>query len=117
MRGEPDDEALQSMRCGGLDIRGSITRPPLKVSRLDKSKVNSVLSPPCMGMDRPGTWLEIVLNEGKNRQVRRMTAATGHPTIRLVRVAIGFLSLLEITLEPGQWNMIQPKYVLNGEFV
>jgi len=47
-------------------------------------------------------WLEITLTEGRNRQVRRMTAAVGHPTLRLVRVRIGMWSL--DGLRPGEWN-------------
>ncbi|HSM83493.1 MAG TPA: pseudouridine synthase [Nodosilinea sp.] len=54
----------------------------------------------------PTAWLEITLQEGKNRQVRRMTAAVGHPTLRLVRVAIAHLQLG--SLSPGQWRPITP---------
>jgi 23S rRNA pseudouridine2457 synthase len=50
----------------------------------------------------PTAWLRIVLREGKKRQIRHMTAAAGHPTLRLVRVAIGPLTLRN--LEPGQWR-------------
>jgi 23S rRNA pseudouridine2457 synthase len=50
----------------------------------------------------PDTWIEIKLTEGKNRQVRRMTAAIGHPTLRLIRTAIGSLS--EKNPEPGAWR-------------
>ena len=50
----------------------------------------------------PTAWLEIMLTEGRNRQIRRMTAAAGHPTLRLVRVAIGAWSL--DGLKPGQWE-------------
>jgi 23S rRNA pseudouridine2457 synthase len=49
-------------------------------------------------------WLEITLFEGRNRQVRRMTAAVGHPTLRLVRIAIGELSLSQLKLAPGAWR-------------
>jgi 23S rRNA pseudouridine2457 synthase len=50
----------------------------------------------------PTAWIELTLSEGRNRQVRRMTAAVGHPTLRLVRLAIGKLHLEG--LEPGKWR-------------
>lgn len=52
----------------------------------------------------PDSWLEVVLVEGRNRQVRRMTAAVGHPTLRLVRVRIGRLALGD--LAPGRWRVL-----------
>jgi 23S rRNA pseudouridine2457 synthase len=52
----------------------------------------------------PDCWLSLELTEGKNRQVRRMTAAIGHPTLRLVRVRIGRLTLESLDLAPGQWR-------------
>jgi len=55
----------------------------------------------------PTSWLEIELREGRNRQVRRMTAAVALPTLRLIRVAIGGYHLPE-SLEPGQWIEISP---------
>lgn len=54
----------------------------------------------------PTTWVELTLTEGKNRQVRRMTAAVGHPTLRLVRVRIGGLGLRELGLGPGEWRRL-----------
>jgi 23S rRNA pseudouridine2457 synthase len=54
----------------------------------------------------PTTWLRLVLTEGRKRQVRRMTAAVGHPTLRLVRVGIGPLELGN--LEPGSWRDLTP---------
>ena len=53
----------------------------------------------------PDTWIELAIREGRNRQVRRMTAAVGHPTLRLVRVAIGPYAL--DGLEPGRWRQIE----------
>jgi 23S rRNA pseudouridine2457 synthase len=52
----------------------------------------------------PDSWLSIVLKEGKNRQVRRMTAAVGYPTLRLIRVRIGRLWLGD--LGPGKWRRV-----------
>jgi 23S rRNA pseudouridine2457 synthase len=54
----------------------------------------------------PDCWIGLELIEGKNRQVRRMTAAVGHPTLRLLRVRIGKLTLKEIA--PGKWKTLSP---------
>jgi 23S rRNA pseudouridine2457 synthase len=54
----------------------------------------------------PTAWLRLVLTEGRKRQVRRMTAAVGHPTLRLVRVGIGPLELGN--LQPGEWRELAP---------
>jgi 23S rRNA pseudouridine2457 synthase len=50
------------------------------------------------------SWIRLTLTEGKNRQVRRMTAAVGFPTLRLVRVSIGALTLDQLDLAPGNWR-------------
>jgi 23S rRNA pseudouridine2457 synthase len=55
----------------------------------------------------PTSWLELTLTEGKNRQVRRMTAAVGYPTLRLIRVDIGNLRLGDLHLEPGKWRELR----------
>ncbi|MCI0519621.1 MAG: pseudouridine synthase, partial [Chloroflexi bacterium] len=57
----------------------------------------------------PTTWLKIVLREGKKHQVRRMTAAVGYPTLRLVRVAVGGLTLAG--LSPGGWRAVAPEEI------
>jgi 23S rRNA pseudouridine2457 synthase len=56
----------------------------------------------------PDAWLSLALTEGKNRQVRRMTAAIGHPTLRLIRVRIGQLNLAALDLAAGQWRELTP---------
>jgi len=55
----------------------------------------------------PTSWLCLVLSEGKNRQVRRMTAAVGLPTLRLIRTGIGGFSLASNPLMPGEWQEVQ----------
>jgi len=55
-------------------------------------------------MSVPTAWIELTLREGRNRQVRRMTAAVGHPTLRLVRVALGEFTLTG--LNPGEWRTL-----------
>lgn len=60
----------------------------------------------------PTAWLELSLTQGLNRQVRRMTAAVGHPTLRLWRVAIGALHLKDLDIEPGEWRELSEAEVL-----
>lgn len=59
-------------------------------------------------VNSPTNWLAITLTEGKNRQVRRMTAAVGLPTLRLIRIAIGPFSLENYPLWPGEWKEVSP---------
>lgn len=61
----------------------------------------------------PTAWLRLTLTEGKNRQVRKMTASIGHPTLRLVRSEIGGIKLDDLGLEPGQWRKLTPEEVAN----
>jgi 23S rRNA pseudouridine2605 synthase len=97
--GVPDAEALRALREGLSLGDGTVTRPA-KVRVLGMPRGQGGASSRSEG---PGsTWLEIVLTEGKNRQVRRMGAAVGHEVLELVRVRIGRLSLGE--LAPGEWR-------------
>ncbi len=59
----------------------------------------------------PATWIEVIVREGRNRQVRRMTAKAGHPTLRLIRAAIGRATLEG--LAPGTWREIDPGSLWN----
>jgi len=99
VEGLPDTAALQRLQQG-IIIQNYKTRPT-------KVKLITPDVPPRHPPIRyraaiPTTWLEITLTEGKNRQVRRMTAAVGFPTLRLIRVAIADLSIAG--LKSGQWR-------------
>jgi len=102
VEGTPDETALAALRAG-VDLGDFVTRP-CKVRRLAEPDWLWPRDPPVRFRKTvPTCWLEIVLREGKNRQVRRMTAKVGLPTLRLVRVAIGNWDLGG--LAPGQWRM------------
>jgi 23S rRNA pseudouridine2457 synthase len=97
----PSVEALSQLRHG-VAIKGQRTRPA-KIELLDKAPQLFPRSVPIRYRQKiPTAWLKITLQEGRKRQVRRMTAAVGHPTLRLVRIAIGPISLGN--LQPGQWR-------------
>lgn len=100
--GVPSAEALRVLREGAPLGRGETSRP---------ARVRS------LGSRRDGTWLEIVLTEGRNRQVRRMCAAVGHDVLDLVRVRVGRLGLGD--LPPGRWRRLEAQEVrlLEGRVV
>ena len=89
VEGLPTPGAVESLRRGGLVIQGHRTRP-CGVAVLAEAPVVPPRDPPVRFRKAiPTSWIELTLIEGKNRQVRRMTAAVGFPTLRLIRVAIG----------------------------
>ena len=97
----PDEDALERLRQGVV-IQDYRTRRA-KVKLLPAEPSLPPRDPPIrFRKNVPTAWLEMTLFEGKNRQVRRMTAAVGFPTLRLVRVAIAHLSI--VGLDPGQWR-------------
>ncbi|HZT39317.1 MAG TPA: pseudouridine synthase [Bryobacteraceae bacterium] len=101
VEGVPDEMAIRRLETGVL-IAGYRTRPA-KVRLCDAEPDLPPRDPPVRTRKSiPTTWLEITLTEGRNRQVRRMTAAVGYPTLRLVRVAIGNLRIDD--LAPGKWR-------------
>ncbi|MEM9349797.1 MAG: pseudouridine synthase [Pseudomonadota bacterium] len=99
VEGTPDATDLDTLRTG-VTLKDGRTRP---------AEVEVIAPPDLWARDPPvrfrksvpDAWLKLTLREGKNRQIRRMTAAVGHPTLRLVRVAIGPWELGQ--LQPGQW--------------
>ncbi len=99
----PDDAALARLERG-VAIGGHQTLP-CRVRRLEPAPdLPPRVSPVRFRKNVPDCWLALELTEGKNRQVRRMTAAVGHPTLRLVRVRIGGLTLASLELAPGKWQ-------------
>ncbi len=104
VEGKPEETILQDMRHG-LELNDGLTRPA-RVSALTQAPELWPRVPPIRKRrDQPTSWLEISLREGRNRQVRRMTAAIGHPTLRLIRARIGDWSLDE--LQPGDFHQVQ----------
>lgn len=101
----PDAAALQKL-CQGLVIQNYRTRPAQARLLLPEPDLPPRDPPIRFRKQVPTAWLELTLTEGRNRQVRRMTAAVGFPTLRLVRVAIAHLRLQG--LQPGQWRDLTP---------
>jgi len=110
VEGTPDEEQLQMLR-DGVELNDGRTR---------RASTRILQTPPALWPRDPPVrfrktvpdhWIELVIGEGRNRQVRRMTAAVGLPTLRLVRVAMGEFSLDE--LQPGHWKRLQPTHPLS----
>ncbi len=102
----PDEHALVQLRTGVI-VKDYRTRPA-QARLLETDLYLPDRDPPIRQRQSiPTAWLELVLTEGKNRQVRRMTAAVGFPTLRLVRMAIGFIQLAD--LAPGCWRELSAK--------
>lgn len=101
VEGTPDAAALSALQHG-VTLKDGPTRPA-KARLCAEPHWLWPRDPPIrVRKSVPDTWLELTITEGRNRQVRRMTAHVGHPTLRLIRVAIGEWSLGR--LEPGAWR-------------
>ena len=101
VEGMPGDDALAALRRG-VTVGGRRTKPA-DAKRIDAPPGLWPRDPPIRYRKSvPDSWLEVTLREGRNRQVRRMTAAVGHPTLRLIRAAVGPWRL--DGLAPGEWR-------------
>ena len=100
VEGEIDEQALQQLR-EGVTLKDGPTRPA-RARHLQTPDIWPRTPPIRYRTNIPTSWLELSLREGRNRQVRRMTAAVGFPTLRLIRVAIGDWRLED--LQPGEWR-------------
>ena len=97
----PNPTALNQLRIG-VELKGRRTRPA-KIKLLQtEPQLFPRDTPIRFRKNVPTAWLEIRLREGRKRQIRRMTAAVGHPTLRLIRIAIGPIHL--VNLKPGDWR-------------
>jgi pseudouridine synthase len=97
----PDDEALRKLRSG-VTLKDGITRPA-KVELLDADPDLPERPVPIrFRKNVPTAWLQVTITEGRNRQVRRMTAAVGFPSLRLVRIGVGPIHVAG--LQPGEWR-------------
>ncbi len=105
VEGEPDEAALGALRRG-VALNDGHTRPA-EARRIDAPALPERVPPIRVRRHIPTAWLELVLREGRNRQVRRMTAKVGFPTLRLVRVGIGPYAL--DGLAPGEWRRADPR--------
>ncbi|WP_091812245.1 pseudouridine synthase [Marinobacter mobilis] len=98
-----DDTALDQLRRG-VTLKDGLTRPA-QAQRMEAPDVWPRTPPIRERANQPTSWLELTLTEGRNRQVRRMTAAVGFPTLRLIRARIGEWSLEN--LQPGESTALQ----------
>jgi pseudouridine synthase len=108
VEGNPSNSALKELSAGVV-FKGYRSKP-CRAVRLDPQPEVPPRDPPVrFRKSIPTCWIELTLTEGKNRQVRRMTAAVGHPTLRLIRKNIGKLSLAD--LPPGHWREVSKKEI------
>lgn len=103
VEGLPDAAALDALRRG-VTLKDGPTRPA-QVRRIDPPAIWDRDPPVRFRKTVPDCWLELTITEGRNRQVRRMTAHVGHPTLRLIRWRIGNWSL--DGLAPGTWRELR----------
>ena len=102
VEGEPDEAALDRLR-DGITLKDGPTRPA-RAERIDPPALWPRDPPVRFRSSVPDCWLRLTICEGRNRQVRRMTAAVGYPTLRLVRWSIGEWSV--DGLAPGEWRAL-----------
>lgn len=107
---EITDEAIELLRKGvTINVNGEYRTRPATVNRITEPDLPERVPPIRFRINVPTSWIEITITEGKNRQIRKMTAAVGYPTLRLIRSAIGPLSIYH--MNPGDIKVIPGKDV------
>lgn len=101
--GSPNEPALEALRLG-VPLNDGLTLPAQARAMLEPAGLWPRQPPIRVRQDHPTSWLELVIREGRNRQVRRMTAAVGLPTLRLIRAAVGPHTLDALPL--GSWREV-----------
>lgn len=112
VEGIPDEAALRILASGTILLDGRRVRPALARLLPGEPTLPPRPVPIRFRAHIPTAWIELTLTEGRNRQVRRMTAAAGHPTLRLVRTAIGPLTI--DSLPPGAWREVAREAVISS---
>lgn len=102
VEGVPDEASLQTLR-DGVTLKDGLTAPA-QARFITEPEIWPRTPPVRYRAAIPTTWLELKISEGRNRQVRRMTAAVGFPTLRLIRYAVGNWTLAG--LAPGEWRLL-----------
>lgn len=102
VEGIPGEESLKELRTG-IMLKDGLTKPA-KAKLIEEPKIWERIPPIRERKNIPTSWIELIISEGKNRQIRRMTAAVGYPTLRLVRLSIGDWTIEN--LNPGNHIII-----------
>ncbi|MBY0547006.1 MAG: pseudouridine synthase [Candidatus Obscuribacterales bacterium] len=108
----PDEQAIQQL-ITGVVLDGTKTLPARARLLENEPPLHEREVPIRFRKSVPTCWLELSLTEGRNRQVRRMTAAVGHPTLRLFRKSIGTVNLFDLDIAPGHWRRLSLEQVLD----
>lgn len=117
VEGQPTESSIDPMRHPmRLRIRKKdVLTKPARVRVMPEPELPERTPPIRKRLTVPTAWLEVELTEGKNRQIRKMTAAIGFPTLRIVRVGIGSLTLERLELNPGECQELNPDQIKDAQ--